>query len=79
MKDLFKENLDKFLIVFVFLVAVGMWCFRATPFTEGCARDVIIAIVAYLTGKHVRSEQTDSTQNVSSTLTVSPKEDQKLT
>jgi hypothetical protein len=77
MKDLVKENLDKFLIVFVFLVAVGMWCYRATPFTEGCARDVVIAIVAYLTGKRMSSSLTDSTQNVSTTTTITPKEEVK--
>lgn len=57
MKDLITANLDKFLIIFVFLCGAAMWILRPTPFTEGVVRDIVIAIVAYLTGKHINGGQ----------------------
>ena len=75
MKDIFRENLDKFLIVFFFLIASGLWLIHQTPFTEGCVRDIVIAAIAYLTGKRTANLVTDSTQTVQSVTTVTPKSD----
>jgi len=51
MKEFINQHFDRLAIITVLLIVAGMWLHQGNQFTEQIVRDVIIAIVAYLTGK----------------------------